>query len=468
MAADRRLGFHSLDTEVTEALPIEGTLPEWLSGSLIRNGPGTFETGAGTVDHWFDGLAMLYKFTFKDGITYQNRFLRTEAFQQAQTGAFDGGFATGDSTLRERVRGLLFGNPYDNTNIIAERIGDQYLALTETPRWVEFDPETLATRGHIAYDGSAPSGNLACAHMQHDPRTNEVVNFETEFGRTSKYHIYAMSTPSVRTHVASIPVEEPAYMHSFALTPNYVILTEFPFVINPLEFFRPGRQEAFINQFRWEPDRGTRFLVIDRRTGATVATPRTDAFFGFHHVNAYEDGETLVIDLETIPDSEAINALSMDILGKDSFDVFGGTLERFRLRIKGQESATITRTELYDGTGLPTVSPSRWTLPYRYIYAQQTDQPVLHWPQAIVKVDTETSTVQEFTSDDQYVSEPIFVPRPDGNHEDDGVVLVVTLDRTDEQSYLVVLDGETLSERARASLPHAAPFDFHGRFFPET
>ncbi|WP_197431328.1 carotenoid oxygenase family protein, partial [Halorubrum sp. CBA1125] len=27
--------------------------------------------------------------------------------------------------------------------------------------------------------------------------------------------------------------------------------------------------------------------------------------------------------------------------------------------------------------------------------------------------------------------------------------------------------GETFAERARATLPHATPFDFHGRYFPE-
>jgi len=30
-----------------------------------------------------------------------------------------------------------------------------------------------------------------------------------------------------------------------------------------------------------------------------------------------------------------------------------------------------------------------------------------------------------------------------------------------------VLDGGTLAELARAPLPHAVPFDFHGRYFPE-
>jgi beta-carotene 15,15'-monooxygenase len=49
---------------------------------------------------------------------------------------------------------------------------------------------------------------------------------------------------------------------------------------------------------------------------------------------------------------------------------------------------------------------------------------------------------------------------------DRGVVLAVALDREAERSELLVLDGETMTERARAPLPHAVPFGFHGRFFP--
>ncbi|MFB6244141.1 MAG: carotenoid oxygenase family protein, partial [Halobaculum sp.] len=50
---------------------------------------------------------------------------------------------------------------------------------------------------------------------------------------------------------------------------------------------------------------------------------------------------------------------------------------------------------------------------------------------------------------------------------DAGVVLTVGLDTDAERSRLFVLDGQTMTERARADLPLALPFDFHGRFFPE-
>ena len=70
-------GFETLEQEtVIDALPVSGELPAWLSGSLLRTGPAKFEAGARPFNHWFDGLAMLHRFTFGDGrVSYGNRFL---------------------------------------------------------------------------------------------------------------------------------------------------------------------------------------------------------------------------------------------------------------------------------------------------------------------------------------------------------------------------------------------------------
>jgi beta-carotene 15,15'-monooxygenase len=540
VTTDRALGFSSLESEVSTILSVEGDIPTWLSGTLIRNGPGSFAVGEDReVGHWFDGLAMLHAFSFGAGgeedseqegrgdseLKYRNRFLETDAYRATQAGEFAGGFATGETTLRDRLKAFAIGEPYDNTNIVAERVGGIYLALTETPRWVEFDPRSLETLGDVQYEGPKPSGQLSCSHMQRDPWTGGLVNFEIEFGRRSAYHVYEMGAPNRREHVVSIPVEEPGYMHSFALTPSFVVLTEFPLVVDPTQALKPGKQGPFIENFEWKPERGTRFFVIDREQGEVIAAPRTDAFFGFHHINAYEaDGsdasvedtaknstgaggvsstgrsdansQDLVIDLETVPDAEALGAASLSDLREGELEVPGGSVERFRVRIDGRANATIDREEIYGGaTGLPTASPARWCREYRYAYAQGADQPMTDWPKALVKVDVESGEVLEFTDEGNYLGEPIFVPRPDpdGNEnggsetrceddreqrfpvqsggreysEDEGVVLSVALDTETEHSWLLVLDGENFTERARAAIPHAIPFDFHGRYFPE-
>src|SRR5690349_4559439 len=83
--APPRRGFDSLDVETRiDALPVEGRLPSWLSGSLLRTGPAKWEVGAQQMRHWFDGLAMLHRFAFADGaVSYANRFMHTRAWRAA-------------------------------------------------------------------------------------------------------------------------------------------------------------------------------------------------------------------------------------------------------------------------------------------------------------------------------------------------------------------------------------------------
>ena len=66
------------------SLPIEGALPSWLTGSLIRTGPAKFEVGEQSYQHWFDGLAMLHCFSLQNGgVTYSNRFLHSQSYREA-------------------------------------------------------------------------------------------------------------------------------------------------------------------------------------------------------------------------------------------------------------------------------------------------------------------------------------------------------------------------------------------------
>ena len=61
----------------------------------------------------------------------------------------------------------------------------------------------------------------------------------------------------------------------------------------------------------------------------------------------------------------------------------------------------------------------------------------------------------------------MFVAAPGAQREDDGVLLSVVLDAGEGSSFLLVLDAGTLSEIARATVPHHIPFGFHGQFARE-
>ncbi|MFC7153857.1 carotenoid oxygenase family protein [Halomarina halobia] len=482
------LGFRSLDAEVETSLPVEGSLPAWLSGSLVRNGPALFEVGGRPVAHWFDGLAMLRRFAFDGGrVDYRNRFLRSGAYRTARDGHLVPGFAdvgSGDSALARfatllvtavtdsvdvplpRVSRCPARRPADNANVIVERIGGEYVALTEAPYRVAVDPETLATLGTVR--PNLPRGHLTCAHLHHDRETGEVVGYDTRFGHPSRYLVHATAASGERRLLASLAVRDPSYMHSFALTPNYVVLTEFPLVVDPLDLLRPDRRDAFIDAYRWEPERGTRVTVLDRRTGGVVARPVADPLFGFHHVNAFERGDELVCDLVTFPDPSPVEGMYLDVLRGEAYEAPGGALTRLRIELRARGTPPISMETRYDGgITLPRLSPRVRGREHRYVYGQGTHERVTDFAHEVVKVDATTGETRRFSRDGWYFGEPVFVPAPRPAAEDEGVALTVALDVDAGHSWLVVLDGEAFEERARAALPHAVPFDFHGQFFPE-
>jgi carlactone synthase/all-trans-10'-apo-beta-carotenal 13,14-cleaving dioxygenase len=61
--------------------------------------------------------------------------------------------------------------------------------------------------------------------------------------------------------------------------------------------------------------------------------------------------------------------------------------------------------------------------------------------------------------------EPLFVGRPGGADEDDGVVLA-HLTTAGGESVLLVLDGASLTEMARVGLPAPVAYGFHGCWLP--
>jgi beta,beta-carotene 9',10'-dioxygenase len=64
-----------------------------------------------------------------------------------------------------------------------------------------------------------------------------------------------------------------------------------------------------------------------------------------------------------------------------------------------------------------------------------------------------------------YPGEPVFVAEPKAIGEDAGAVLSVVFDSRSGTSFLLILDGQSFEEIARASLPQHVPSGFHGQFF---
>jgi beta,beta-carotene 9',10'-dioxygenase len=459
---DVRLGFTSLEEETAvDRLPVTGQVPAWLTGALVRVTPALLEVGGRRLAHWFDGVAMLNRFGFADGrVSYKNRFLDSVAHRDAKAGEWrHAGFATDPCrSIFKRVQSVFSPDFTDNPNVNLARIGERYIAMTETPMPIEFDPETLDTLGHLQY-GDSLKAHATTAHPHHDPEREELVNYFARFSRVSEYVLYGLPAGgSARRVIARLPVKEPAYMHAFGMSGRHLILAEYPLRVNPARLALSGK--PFIENYRWRPEEGARFQVIDRETGALRGTYETDAFFCFHHVNAFERGESeLVLDLVAYEDPGVIDALYLDSEGTK------GTLPPTELRryVIDLDAGTVRSEALAErAVELPRIDYARRNArDYEYAYFTGLGS---GWLDSLVKIDVREGTRREWSAPDCYPGEPIFVRRPGDEAEDGGVVLSVVLDATAGRSFLLVLDAGSFEELARADAPHHIPFGFHGQY----
>jgi carotenoid cleavage dioxygenase-like enzyme len=472
-ARDHRLGFTSLDRELRqEPLEVEGNLPAWLAGSLLRTGPGRFEVGARGYHHWFDGLAMLHRFAFAGGaVTYTNRFLDSPAYRAARdTGQISySEFATDPCrTLFRRVASTFAPPQFGaNANVSIDRRGEEFVALTESPLPVVFDPRTLATLG-VA---SPAPGQMTVAHPHRVPGTNDLVSYATRFGPFTRYRIYTQDERTNRPRViAQLPAPRPSYMHSFAITERHVVLAEYPFVVVPVAIPLSGR--PLIANYRWQPRRGTRFRIVDLDNPGPTVTCQAEPFFAFHHVNAYQRGGEIIVDLCGYDDAGIIGALYLDRLRTPQARTPAAQLRRYRLPLNGGDAIREPLPEAR--LEMPRIDYDRHNgRPYRYVYgvgpargtAAGADA-VDGFPDRITKADLDGGTTSEWSEPGTYPGEPVFVPTPGGQREDDGVLLSVVLDPVAGTSFLLVLDAKGLGEIARARVPHHIPFGFHGSYYP--
>lgn len=466
--ADYRIGFRSLaDERRDHELDVEGTIPGWLDGALIRNGPARFDAGGERFRHWFDGLAMLRRFEFAEGgVRYTNRFLRTQAYADAvdENSLGSPQFGTTPSGYLASMLSSLVPSPTDNTNVNVMRAGDAFVALTETPRYTAFDPETLETLGEWDFDDDI-SAHLACAHPVVDPRTGHTLNLGTRFGLTHEYRVTSLPPDSqTRETLATVETERVAYMHSFAVTEQYVVLVEPPLFVDLITLLNPLVGSSFLDTLTWRPRKGSRFIVIDREKETVAATIEGPPFFYFHQANAFEDGDEIHIDLVTFEDASVLQALSLEALAEGAFSHPMGDLVRFRV---DPAAGDLTREPRYDGhLSLPRVNETIRTHDYQYVYAQGAeDESRIEFPTALRKIDVTTGGTTTWADPALYCGEPVFVPHPDRVSEDAGVVLSVVLDTDAERSGLLVLDGKTFEDVALAWLPHVLPFDFHGQYY---
>lgn len=471
------LKYASLEKEANlPSLETIGTIPKWINGALIRNGAGKFETTKHHIMHPFDGFGMLHKFVVKNGnVSYQNKFIDSHYYRTGMTtGEVISGFSSKDkSTIigdiinyRKNQKNL---HSMDNPNVHVAFVGGKLIAMNETPQpSIAINVNTLASEGSVLYNDNI-KGQIGLAHIHTDPLTGDVFNILTHFAKDSSYNIHRIRPDGKRLLVASIApahksfIKKPSYTHSFSISEHYLVMTEIPFTVNPLNLMLLNK--PFIQSFSWEPKRGTIFTIINKETGSIVGRIKGEPFFTFHHVNCYEKDNNLILDVVVHDNCDVIESLEIDGICKAALNrssekqkTSHGRIKRFTINLS---TNSIESTLIFDGPlEMPTINYDKNNgKEYRYAYGISTMNP------QVIKVDTTTKKTMTWHDATCVPSEAVFVQNPENTDEDGGVLLSVVLDTKKKQSFLLVLDAKTMTEVARSYVPHHIPFNLHGNFF---
>ena len=291
MDPTRRGNYLSVQQERhLEHLPIRGTLPPGLRGTLFRNGPNPRFPAEG--QHWFLGDGMVHAFSFGDsGVGYRNRWVRTARWHEEDRagralvdhpGRRSSGAADAD-VLREAPHGVA------NTSIL--RHAGHLLALEEGHAPTGLDPDTLETLGETTLP---VGGGPFTAHPKRDPDTGAVWFFgaRSEGVVSRAIRLGALAADGRMLMQARIEAPYPALVHDFALTARHIAIPLFPLVPDL------ARAAAGGPWLQWEPGRGA-FLGVMRRDDpvATLRWLPVESCFSFHLMNAWENADTLSIDL---------------------------------------------------------------------------------------------------------------------------------------------------------------------------
>ena len=255
----------------------------------------------------------------------------------------------------------------------------------------------------------------------------------------------------VRTENITLP--RSVMMHDFAITREHVLFFDLPVVFD---------LEVQPFPFRWDEEHTPRVGVMPRNGGdADVQWFEVDRCYVFHPMNAFTEGDTVVVDVPrhaTMFESrgaliEGPNRGGPPALHRWSFDLASGRASDETVDERGQEFPRVNETLL----------GSR----HRYGYAVAVETTDALDATGCVKHDftAGTSEVHDF-GPGRSPGEFVFVPSESGTSEDDGWLMGFVHDAATDRSALVILDAHDFGAGpvATVHLPTRVPFGFHGNW----
>lgn len=282
-------------------------------------------------------------------------------------------------------------------------------------------------------------------------------------------------------HSQSVELERATWQHDVAVTANFVVFIESPTT-------RVAADPDMAVPFGWVPgSEGWLGIVPREGDGTVVRWFRLDPCLVTHVLGAYEEDTTtsggadatrdgaivLYVCRYAVPEPGQPVDLAASVVAPRGIGLsaIGGSLpvlERWRVTVDALE-----RTELEERhVEYPRIDAFLEGAPFRYGYGVELD-----WepggpgvvPVGVVQFDLARDDVRTWApGPGRRASEPLFVRAADGHADDEGWLLTIVDDADRGASDLYVLDASSLGHRPEAviHLPERLPFRSHGEWVP--
>jgi carotenoid cleavage oxygenase len=456
-------------------LEVVGNIPDHLDGRYLRNGSNPIGEVDPELYHWFIGDGMVHGIRIRDGKAewYRNRWVRSPIVSKALgRPAPDGHFG--------------FYSIGPNTNVIGH--AGKTLALIEAGIANYELTEELDTVGVCDFDGTLRGGYTA--HPHRDPETGELhaVSYTPYRGNKVQYSVIDVEGRARRT--VDITVAGSPMMHDFSMTENHVVFYDLPVTFDapiaaamttprglrlPARLFLsavigrvpiPDPIAARLPQasdrripYSWNPKYPARVGVMPREGGdRDVRWFEVDPCYVFHPMNAYDDGDTIVLDV----------VRNDKMFDRDRTGPNEGppTMDRWTVDLadeKVRESRFDDRAQEF-----PRIDERLFGKRHRYGYAPAVLDGV-EGGDTLLKHDFALGKTESHCfGPGKALGEFVFQPSSPDAGEDDGVLMGYVYDRPTDRSELAILDAQTLESIAQIKLPHRVPAGFHGNWVPST
>jgi carotenoid cleavage dioxygenase-like enzyme len=283
------------------------------------------------------------------------------------------------------------------------------------------------------------------AHPKIDPETGEMIFFG--YNQSRPYVHYGIVNPDgLMRQIIDINIPRSVMMHDFAITKNYSIFMDLPFFYNNVGLLRGEKIVSF------DPTQKGRFGVLPRyaTSDAEMKWFEIDACFIYHTLNAWEDGDNIVLFACRYP-TVKFEFWEAALPGKDN------NLAYTTKWILNMKTGEVTELKLNDiQVEFPKINERYLGRKCKYGYISLYHPELKYHEEAhsatgVYKLDLETNHITRLDYEDgREAGECVFVPRANSVDEDDGYLMTFTYHNHKKVSWVMKIMCHELTNMSRS------------------